>query len=688
VSPTSIGTRSGPLIGPVGYTPAQIRHAYGFDQIANNGAGQTIAIVDAYDDPTIARDLHAFDGQFGLPDPILTKVNQSGGTSYPASNSNWAIEISLDVEWAHAIASGAQILLVEANSNSYGDLLTAVDYARNQAGVSVVSMSWDSSEFSGETSYDSHFVTPSGHAGVTFVASSGNSGTISYPAASPNVLAVGGTTLYLNHDNTWKSETGWSGSGGGISQFESQPAYQKGVVTQSTTMRTNPDVSYDADPNTGFAVYDSFTYGTSTPWAQIGGTSAGAPQWSALIAIADQGRVQAGLRSLDGPGETLPLIYSLPASDFHDITSGSNGGFSAGPGYDLVTGLGSPVAAQAVAGLTQPFTYQLDSVGNLWKCNSSGQRLQVIDSGVTSFAISPAGTNLVGDVFDLHTNGVLQAYNGSFWASLDSGVTSFAISPAGTNFAGDVFDLHTNGVLQAYNDGFWAYWDSGVSSFAFGLAGTNLGGDLFDLDTNGVLQANTGGGWVTWDSGVTSFALAPDMSTWCGDLFDLHANGVLQTNNGSFWASLDSGVTSFAFAPMSSTWGGDVFDLHTNGVLQANNGSFWASLDSGVTSFAFAPVMSNWGGDVFDLHTNGVLQANNGSGWATWDTGVSWFAFGPAGTSDLDVLQSNGDLRQYVGTTFSVLASNIQSSWIAPGIYGPDTLFARDNNGVVHQFPA
>jgi subtilase family serine protease len=133
--------------GPTGYTPAQIRHAYGFDQVwfngvAGDGTGQTIAIVDAYDDPNVASDLHQFDAAFGLPDPSLTKVNEYGGFAPPAANATWAVEIALDVEWAHAIAPGARILLVEANSNSNADLFAAVTYAAEQPGVSVVSMSW------------------------------------------------------------------------------------------------------------------------------------------------------------------------------------------------------------------------------------------------------------------------------------------------------------------------------------------------------------------------------------------------------------------------------------------------------------------------------------------------------------------------------------------------------------------
>ncbi|HEY2253028.1 MAG TPA: S53 family peptidase, partial [Planctomycetaceae bacterium] len=346
---------------PPGYTPAQIKQAYGFNQISFNGtaadgSGTTIAIVDAYDDPNIASDLHQFDLAFGLPDPTFIKVNQNGSTSsLPAANAGWITEIALDVEWAHAIAPGAKILLVEAKSNSDSDLYTAVNTARNYAGVDVVSMSWGGNEYSGERGDDSYFTTPAGHNGVTFLASSGDSGApISSPGSSPNVVSVGGTTLSLGSNGAWTSESGWSGSGGGISKYEAQPSYQKGIVTQTTTLRANPDVAYDSDPNTGFGVYDSYNNGTSRPWGQWGGTSDAAPQWAALIAIADQGRALAGKSSLDGATQTLPLLYGMSANDFHDITSGTSTGsphYSAGPGYDLVTGRGTPYANLVVSDL-------------------------------------------------------------------------------------------------------------------------------------------------------------------------------------------------------------------------------------------------------------------------------------------------------------------------------------------------
>ena len=178
----------------------------------------------------------------------------------------------------------------------------------------------------GEQSLDSTFVTPTGHQGVTFVAASGDDGGYSvdasgnptttpgilYPAASPNVLAVGGTTLNLNADSSYNSETAWSGSGGGTSLYETEPAYQQGV--QTTGFRTIPDVAFDADPNTGVAVYDSYNNtDNSGPWVEVGGTSLAAPSWAALIAIANQGRVLAGATTLDGPSQTLPALYAVSA---------------------------------------------------------------------------------------------------------------------------------------------------------------------------------------------------------------------------------------------------------------------------------------------------------------------------------------------------------------------------------------
>ena len=315
------------------YSPAQIRHAYGFDQLSADGTGQTIAIVDAYGSSSIQKDLNTFDSYFKLPAATVSIYYPQGK---PGANSGWAQETSLDVEWAHAIAPGATIVLVVAKSASFTDLLGAVDYAVNTVHATVVSMSWGGSESSGETSYDYHFNVP----GVTFVASAGDSGeSVEYPAASPYVVGVGGTSLRLNSSSDRSTETAWSGSGGGISQYESAPSWQSSW--SGLSFRGVPDVSYVADPNTGVeVVYGGRLY-------VFGGTSVGAPQWAALVALANSlntsplNSADSALYSAAGTADTIN------GSFYYDITSGNNGTDSddyAIAGFDLVTGLGSPAA--------------------------------------------------------------------------------------------------------------------------------------------------------------------------------------------------------------------------------------------------------------------------------------------------------------------------------------------------------
>jgi subtilase family serine protease len=309
-----------------GYNVAQVTNAYGLNAIAfqsasgaivpGNGAGETIALIEAYHDPSLAADLHVFDQANNLPDPTLTVDNLAGAKT----NSTWASEESLDVEWAHAIAPGADILVVEAQSQTLTDLLSAVDTARSTPGVVAISMSWGFSEMADETSYDTHFTTPAGHAGITFVAASGDNGLragAEYPAASPDVLAVGGTTLNLGDAGNYLSETAWQDSGGGYSLYEPEPSYQDSI--QSTGYRSTSDVAFDGNPNTGVTVYETPLHGGPGAWQTVGGTSLGTPAWAAIIAIVDQGRALAGKGSLDGPTQTLPALYSLPSTDFHVV---------------------------------------------------------------------------------------------------------------------------------------------------------------------------------------------------------------------------------------------------------------------------------------------------------------------------------------------------------------------------------
>jgi hypothetical protein len=355
------------------YTPAQVRTAYGVNGIPLDGSGQTVAVVEAYDDPSILQAVDAFDNQFGLTasgsslydqygpaSSFVTVLNQAGLTTprpAPDVTGEWETEEALDVEWAHAMAPGAQIVIVEANSQSLADLMAGVVTAANQPGVSVVSMSWGFPEGQSvfqadEALYDGDFTAPPGHTPVTFLASTGDYGAadLEYPAFSPNVLAVGGTSLVLNQDGSYNSETAWGGSsaapgasqgGGGTSLYEPEPLFQQGV--QSSGQRSTPDVAFVADPGTGVWIADAYNQPAGDPWQVVGGTSLSAPAWAGLIAVVNQGRAAAGESALSSSAgaQAQAALYGLPAADFNVV----------GGGYNTATGLGTPVASRLVPDL-------------------------------------------------------------------------------------------------------------------------------------------------------------------------------------------------------------------------------------------------------------------------------------------------------------------------------------------------
>jgi subtilase family serine protease len=331
------------LLTGYGYSPQQIRHAYGFDILKADGTGQTIALVNAYGNQNIQADLNAFCDAFP---PLASTTVTILGNNAGGNGNGWDLETSLDVEWAHVIAPGAKILLSVADSNKIIDLLAAVD-AAVAYGATVVSMSWGSFEFFGESILDSHFDIP----GVVFTASSGDGGAgVEWPAVSDYVVGVGGTTLILDNSGNRILEIAWPGSGGGPSAIVPRPAFQNGW--QATSGRGVPDVSYVADPFTGMPVYSS-TY-PGGPWLQVGGTSAGAPQWAALIALAkSSGPLTTGIYSL-AKGPMVAGVYTINSTYFFDVSFGDNGIFNAGPRYDFVTGLGSPVANTLVPALVKP----------------------------------------------------------------------------------------------------------------------------------------------------------------------------------------------------------------------------------------------------------------------------------------------------------------------------------------------
>jgi subtilase family serine protease len=321
-------------LGPGGgMTPAQIR---GFYNLPSTGGTGVIAIVDAYDCPTAVNDFNAFSANFGLPQEtgsggVFQVVYASG--SRPRSDPGWALEAALDIEWTHAMAPGAKIVLVEAASNSFSSLLAAVDVANTLSGVTQVSMSWGGSEFSSEAGDDAHFT----QANVVYFAASGDTGgqTI-YPGVSPNVVSAGGTSVKT--DSTGYivlSETGWSGSGGGPSKYEPRPVYQNVISGIVGNQRGTPDFSFDADPNTGVAVYDTTRYQGHAGWWVVGGTSAASPSLAGIVNLAGG--------SASSTASELAAIYGnlTSSGDFRDITSGTAGSFSCKSGWDFVTGVGS-----------------------------------------------------------------------------------------------------------------------------------------------------------------------------------------------------------------------------------------------------------------------------------------------------------------------------------------------------------
>jgi kumamolisin len=333
----------GPPYSGYGYeTPASLGCVYGLVKVvagcnpntvtANpTGGSRMIAIVDAYDAPNAASDLALFSTQFGLPPANFQVVYASG--SKPARDSGWEIEESLDVQWAHAMAPEAKIVLVEAASSNLTDLLAAEDVASNMvnaAGGGEVSNSWGASEFSGETSYDSHFVK----ANVVFFASSGdNPGTI-WPGTSLNVISAGGTTVRRNPSTgKFVSEIPWDSAGGGVSSQEALPSYQSAIPSIPGNGRGVPDLSFDSNPITGVWVLDSLQGG----WFIVGGTSVASPALAGIINSA--GSFAASTNA------ELTTIYGNQGvvTDFRDIRTGYCGpyaGYSAVAGWDPCTGIG------------------------------------------------------------------------------------------------------------------------------------------------------------------------------------------------------------------------------------------------------------------------------------------------------------------------------------------------------------
>ncbi len=635
-------------------TPAEVRSAYGFNETGLTGAGQKIAIIVFYNDPTIFDDVNHFDleysattggpslyDQYGASQSWLTVDNQAGletGDDLGA----WESETALDVEWAHAIAPQALILLIEEpeyvlnldgpDTSTEQNYLAGLGIANNTPGVSVVSMSFYPAEFPAEQSLDYSFMSANGQ-GITYVANSGNSGVVSYPAASGDVLGVGGTTLSLDYDSAtgqyaYGGESADGSSGGGASVYEPKPQYQQGIIAGGG-MRATPDVSYSDGP---FAIYDS---SQNPPNTEASGTDAGAPQWAALIALADQGRQEEGLGTLDGATETLPLLYHLPSTAFNAI-SGANG-------YSLATGLGSPVAPQVISDLMRPFViadggaslYQVDGDGNLWLYDSSGWLYR--DNNVAS--IQEGGD---GGIYVLSDSGHLDRYTAAGgWTPVDDTGDVASITVSGD---GGVYVLDRNGDLNRYdvNPSGGSPWFTVDASGD--VASVVAGGDggLYVLDKNGDLNRYdynpAGGPWFTVDDSAEVASIVPGGD---GGVYVLDKNGNLNRYDynpaGGPWSSVDdtgdvesvvaSGdtgvyildkdgdVNRYFFDPAGSPWytvdnNEDVASL----VASVDGGVYLLDKDGDLNRYSYDPTFGPWtnideSGDVRQISQNGVNGA-------------------------------------------------------------------------------
>ncbi len=611
-----------------GYSPHQIESAYGlnnifFGAIKGDGAGQTVAIVDAYDntaflqtsDPNFTNPslsaLYYYDQYWGLPNTgfTFTKYNEYGVPGGTGVNSyyNWSIEIALDIEAVHSVAPDANIDLVEATSASFSDLMQAAQTAAELPGVSAVSMSFGADlEYFGEGSYESYldntYLVPAlaYNPNVTFLASTGDNGGyygVEYPSASPLVVAVGGTDLTENRAGQWTNETGWSFSTGGISNWYSEPVWQDPF--QSTGQRTTPDVSADANPNTGLAVYDPFDFGESTPWDEVGGTSLATPLTAGMVAIADQGRATLGAPPLDGPNQTLPALYGLASSppvysaNYVDVTVGSNGPYSAGPGYDLVTGLGSPKADTLLPNLsayglaskltvaTEPpstvtpggefgiIALATDSLGDL-DASASGTALLTLKSGPAGASFTPVDVPMTDGLAVFDGISLSQLSSGAPYV-LEASLASSSLTPAATTDI-DVVSP-TAGVNYYYPMPLYSlpnnlYTAIDASNSAGGTNIIELSQSTFPYD------ASHGALYVANESSAPDYSLLIYGTGSTSSIIDASsANGVIDINgNVNTWVTLES--LSIEQGEADSSGGGlsiDGGNVALTGVMVADN---------------------------------------------------------------------------------------------------------------------
>ena len=452
------------------FTPAQIRAAYGLPALpaagvalsaadaAGYGAGQTIYLVDAFDHPNAYADLAKFSAKFGLPactsvaltaSSALPLTKAGPGCTFsvayldgkgartntpPSYNADWIAEIALDVQWAHAIAPLARLVLIEVSAANSNRLQDGIALA-NRMGAGVVSMSFGAVEGSWVKATDVNFAT----AGMSYVAAAGDNGAQAlWPAVSPKVVAVGGTSLQWGGLGV-RHEAAWSGSGGGASAWESLPSWQSGLVVPgagTARMRTVPDVAFNADPNTGQYVALTAKGATTTSWNAWGGTSIGAPQWAGLVAVANARRAAASRTPLGDFHVTLYRSIGgstvTRAAAFSDIVEGSDGrcaSCAAVAGYDTVTGWGTPNAGTLLNLLAIDMTGAAPVVPGAYYLLQTGTAFSAPLS-----VTSPAGVTTSYAITGAPKGVTVDAAGNVKWASPVAG--SYAFTATATTSAG------------------------------------------------------------------------------------------------------------------------------------------------------------------------------------------------------------------------------------------------------------
>jgi hypothetical protein len=601
------------------------------------GTGQLIAVVDALDNPNAASDLHAFDAAFGLPDPSFTVTNL-GALPGSAINNVWDHEIDLDVQWSHAMAPGASIALVEVADSNINTLLSGVAYAVNTLGADVVSMSWGTTaEFSGETGLDNSFpsTNPSGKP-LMYVGAAGDAGFgTSWPAASPGVMAVGGTSLapsalgndtQQSHFNcsamttsagvTSQNETVWgspgctastcTGTGGGTSTIETKPAWQAGFGPSRG--RSVPDVAMLADPSTGVALY------TNGSWSayEWGGTSLAAPLWAGVIALFNQQRRSAGLGNLS---VTANSFWAYQLTPINDIVTGASpsrssdscqtsGDCIAAAGYDQVTGRGSPLGSIT------------------W---------EALGGSITSSPAAASQANGRLDVFARGPGNALwyRSWNAGQWGAWQSLGGTLTSAPGAVSWSAGRLDVFIRGTDNAlwhrwWDGNSWGAWESLGGGLTSGPAASSWSAgrlDVFVRGTDNALWHKWWGGnsWSGWESQGGSLASDPGAVSWASNRIDVFAkqsdsqlahrwwDGQRWNGWETFGGSLTSGpdVASAASAQL------DVFSVAANGRLQhrayAGRWGDWLALSGTWASDPGVASQRNGSVDVFEQGTDGQL---------------------------------------------------------------------------------